>query len=60
MVITHDITRVVGSGWEVMDYVQVTLSSEVDNMQNMYWQYKPSDAQNVTTVAAGKVNSSEC
>lgn len=41
------------------DYVQVTLSSEVDNMQNMYWQYKPSDAQNVTTVAAGKVNSSE-
>ena len=43
-----------------MDYVQVTLSSEVDNMQNMYWQYKPSDAQNVTTVAAGKVNSSEC
>lgn len=41
------------------DYVQVTLSSEVDNIQNMYWQYKPSDAQNVTTVAAGKVNSSE-
>lgn len=41
------------------DYVQVTLSSEIDNMQNMYWQYKPSDAQNVTTVAAGKVASQE-
>lgn len=41
------------------DYVQVTLGSEMDNISNMYWQYKPQDAANKDTVAANKVNSSQ-
>ena len=41
------------------DYVQVTLGSEIDNLSNIYWKYKPSDASKHSTVAASKVNSSQ-
>ena len=41
------------------DYVQVTLSSELDNIANMYWFYKPQDAEGKTTIAATKINSGE-
>lgn len=41
------------------DYVQVTLSSELDNVANMYWFYKPQDAEGKTTIAATKINSGE-
>ena len=41
------------------DYVQVTLGQEMDNLQNMYWQYKPQDAANKDTVASLIVNSSQ-
>lgn len=41
------------------DYVQVTLSSELDNIANMYWFYKPQDAEGKTTIAASKINSGE-
>lgn len=41
------------------DYVQVTLGSEVDNIQNLYWMYKPDDAANSDTQAANRVNSQQ-